>query len=541
MPVARLTRVRVAAPASELGRLVAGLLRYGRFHPSHREGMVQDIRIVLWGSRAQSVYGTATELLRRPELAPVARDARTPIEFDIADIGAFLDDTEEDLAFLTRNLALVRDDADRRAIASLLHGMQAVTLALFHDLNRLLTVPDLEDRVVIEGYVPAREMDGFRARFARELVAEEAVLRRGQDDPYVPTLLVNPRAIALFEKLTLDRGIPRYSEIDPTPLVALIFPLFFGIMFGDLGHGLTLLAAGLYLSYRTRFTYWGQLITVFGVAASVVGFVRGVFFGVLFTTPLHTLVRLPPAFSAELTFSYLPLLLEASILIGTLHLASAYGFALANQWRSRRYREALLSGLPTLVLYASLVPFGFAVLGTGLRPWLVFATTAPTPFFLDFLDLSVPVAAVAATTLPIILGAFAVLLAGPVLEALAPPRRRARLLRALVDGLTRCVTRPLDFVLNTLSYVRLAALLVANTLLTGLIARVLVYGVAGIVVAALLNLPLMAMEGLIVYLQDMRLHWLEWLSKFYAGTGTAFEPLALSGSGFRLVAAPRVA
>ena len=534
MPVARLTRVRVAVRPSTLGRLVATLLSYARFHPSHREGMVQEIRIVLWGSRAQSVYGAATELLRRPELRGGASTPPTPIEFEVADVDAFLKDLEEDLAFLTRNLPLVRDDADRRAIVSLLRGMQGVTLAMFHDLSRMLVVPSGPERIVLEGYVPTREMAGFRARFAAEMVEEEPVLRRGQEDPYVPTLLLNPRAIALFEKLTVDRGIPRYSELDPTPLVALIFPLFFGIMFGDLGHGVVLLAVGLYLAYRTRYVYWGQLITVFGVAAGVVGFVRGVFFGVTFTTPFHALVQLPPAFSAELTFSYLPLLLEASILIGTLHLASAYGFAVANQWRSRRYREVLLSGLPTLLLYASLVPFGFAVLGTGLRPWIVFASTAPTPFFREFLDLSIPVDVVALTTLPLILASFAVLLAGPMVEALAPPRARSRLLRGAWQGLTRAVTRPLDFVLNTLSYVRLAALLVANTLLTGLIARVLVYGVAGVVLAALLNLPLMAMEGLIVYLQDMRLHWLEWLSKFYSGTGTAFDPLALRGKGFRL-------
>ena len=535
MAVARLTRVRVATDTPGLGRLVASLVGFGRFHPSKREGLVQDIRVLLWASRAQSVYGAATELLRSEALRGAAKGPFTPIDFEIADVGAFLQDLEEDLEFLARNLPLVRDEADRRAIASLLRGTQGVGLALFHDLSRLMAVPDPTGRSVLEGFVPSRALPEFRTRVGDALIEAEPVLRRGQDDPYVPTLLVNPRAISLFEKLTLDRGIPRYSEIDPTPIVALIFPLFFGIMFGDLGHGVTLLAVGLYLAYRTRYVYWGELITVFGIAAGLVGFARGVFFGVTFPTPLGRVVSLPPALDAQLTFSYLPLLLEAAILIGTLHLASAYGIAVLNQWRSRRYREALLSGIPTLALYASLVPLGFAVLGTNFRPWTLFQSTAPTPFFQQFLDLRLPVNLVAAVAAPVIVAAFALLLAGPSIEAFLSSERPRKLGRALREGLVRGVTRPLDFTLNTLSYVRLAALLVANTLLTGLIARVLVYGPVGVVVAVLLNLPLMAMEGLIVYLQDMRLHWLEWLSKFYAGTGTAFEPVALRGSGFRVL------
>lgn len=535
MAVARLTRVRVAATSETLGRVVAALVAFGGFHPSRREGLVQEIRLILWASRAQSVYGSATELLRSESLKAVAAEPRTPIDFTIDDLEGFLGDLEGDLAFLTRNLPLVRDDDDRRSIASLLNGMQAVSLAVFHAVSRLLVLPGPGGGVLLEGFVPSRSLAAFRDRLGAAVVEAEPMRRRGQDDPYVPTLLVNPRAIALFERLTLDRGIPRYSEIDPTPIVALVFPLFFGIMFGDLGHGVTLLAVGLYLAYRTRYVYWGQLILAFGIASGLVGLLRGVFFGVTFRTPLAHLFPIPPALSAELTFAYLPLLLEVAVLIGTLHLASAYTIAILNQWRSRRYREAALSGIPTLVLYASLVPFGFAVLGTGLRPWLVLTSQAPTPFFLDFLELRLPVAAVAEATLPWIVGAFAVLVFGPLVEALWLRRSRSGGRARAWNGLLSGVARPLDFVLNTLSYVRLAALLVANTLLTGLIARALVLGPAGVVVAALLNLPLMAMEGLIVYLQDMRLHWLEWLSKFYSGTGTAFEPLALEGVGFRVL------
>lgn len=537
MAVAPLSRVRVRSDLEGLGALVGALIGFGRFHPSRREGLVQDIRLVLWASRAQGVYGRAHEILRRPELQAVPPGG--PIDYEVGDVGQFLVDLEDDVAFIERNLPLAPSPEDRRALVVLLRSIRDVALGLFNDLNRLLVVPGSEEAVTIEGFVPTSRAPAFAQAVGSHLVLSEPVLRRGADDPYVPTLLVNPRAIALFERITLDRGIPRYSEIDPTPIVALVFPLFFGIMFGDLGHGFALLGAGLYLAYRTRFVYWGHLIAAFGVSAALVGLLRGVFFGVTFASPVSRFVTLPPAFSAEATFSYLPLLLEAALVVGTLHLASAYAIAVANAGRSRRYEEVAVNALPTLLLYAALVPFGFAVLGAGLRPWAVFSVTAPTPFFTGFLGVAIPVADTAYVTVPVILGAFLALVFGGALWAVVGRHGKA-VVPALRAGLHRSVTRPLEFVLNTLSYVRLAALLVANTLLTGLIARFLVLGWAGVVVAALLNLPLMAMEGLIVYLQDMRLHWMEWLSKFYAGTGTAFDPLSLESRAFRVawVAAP---
>jgi V/A-type H+/Na+-transporting ATPase subunit I len=94
------------------------------------------------------------------------------------------------------------------------------------------------------------------------------------------------------------------------------------------------------------------------------------------------------------------------------------------------------------------------------------------------------------------------------------------------------VAKPFEFFVNTLSYVRLGVLLITTTLLGSLVAGVLAYGVLGVVLAVFLNIGVMSLEGLIVYLQDMRLQLYEWLSQFYAGTGTPFTPLVSGGSHF---------
>ncbi|MCI4355451.1 MAG: hypothetical protein L3K06_08830, partial [Thermoplasmata archaeon] len=432
---------------------------------------------------------------------------------------------EEGLETVARDLPIATAPADRQTLADILTAVRDDSLALFHALDRIRVVPTPPGTVVIEGYVPEPDVERFRTDLGSYLVSAVPIERHGQEDAWVPTLLVNPRMIGLFERLTTQRGIPRYSEIDPTPIVALVFPLFFGIMFGDLGHGVTLLVVGTYLALRSRYEYWGRLIVAFGVSSSAVGFLRGTFFGVTFTTPFHQILALPPALSASLTFSYIPLLLEVSLLIGAVHLGSAYVIAVANQLRSLRYAEAVTNGLPTLVLYACLVPFTLAVVGAGGDLGTIFSNASDTPFFEAFFGIPVPISVTALLTVPPIVGALSVMILGPAVLRYRATRRWRKIPRSLAEGLYVALSRPAEFALNTVSYIRLAALLITNTLLSSLIAGALAYGVPGLLLAGVLNVLLMAMEGVIVFLQDMRLHWLEWLPKFYAGTGTAFAPL----------------
>ena len=85
-----------------------------------------------------------------------------------------------------------------------------------------------------------------------------------------------------------------------------------------------------------------------------------------------------------------------------------------------------------------------------------------------------------------------------------------------------------------MSYVRLGVLLITTYVLGSLVAGVLAFGILGGLLAAFLNILVIAMEGLIVYIQDMRLHLYEWLSKFYIGTGIPFRPIKSGGEFCRL-------
>ncbi len=531
MAVARLVRVTLEAPKSEAGRLMAKVIKFIAFHPSRKGGMVQDIGLLLTGSKAHEIYAQASELLGEG-LFKTANRGKQVEKFEAHDVDELVRVLEEYIEIIEKNLSLFTESDDKWGVTQVLLAIQEASLMVFSDLQRIFVYPSEDAKLRTEGFVPAHALDSFKDSMGSYLVAAEPVKTQGKDVAYIPTLLVNPRLVSVFESLTLERGLPKYGEVDPTPILAFVFPFFFGVMFADVGHGIALLAFGLYLVYRTAYKAWGELIFILSFSTTVFGFVRGSFFGVPFQSPLQKVIPLPPALSASFTLSSIPFLLEVAILIGAFHLASGYSIAFVNQERAGNYLDAFLDRLPTIVLYAFFIPFGFAVAGTGLNFGVLLTSTAPTPIFNNLLGLSVPIAVTAGVSLPVIVATLLFMVVGhPVREYLST-RSLRRAARGLGEGLLESVAKPFEFFLNTLSYIRLGVLLITTTLLGSLVGGVLSYGAAGVVVAVILNVAVISLEGVIVYIQDMRLQLYEWLSQFYAGTGTPFAPLVSRGDHF---------
>jgi len=531
LAVARLVRVTVEAPRAEVGRLLAMVIGFAEFHPSRKDGMVQDIGLLLLGSKAHEVYARAGELLGEG-LFKTGDRGRQVEKFEAQDLEELVRMLDEYLEIIEKNLSLFTEADDKWGVTQVLLAIQEASLMVFNDLQRIFVYPSDGATIRFEGFVPAHSLDAFKGSMGSYVVAAEPVKTQSKDVAYIPTLLVNPRVISIFESLTLQRGLPRYGEVDPTPILALVFPFFFGIMFADVGHGIALFAFSLYLVYRTAYKNWGELILVLSFSTTLFGFVRGSFFGVPFTSPLQRVIPLPPALSAGFTLSSIPFLLEVAILIGAFHLASGYAIAFVNQERAGNYLDAFLDRLPTIVLYSFLIPFGFAVAGTALDFGVLFTSTAPTPIFNNLLGMDIPIATTARVSLPVIVATLLFLIAGHPIRDYRSARTLRSAVRGLGDGLLEAVAKPFEFFLNTISYIRLGVLLITTTLLGSLVAGVLSYGVAGVVVAALLNVAVISLEGVIVYIQDMRLQLYEWLSQFYGGTGTPFVPLISGGSHF---------
>jgi vacuolar-type H+-ATPase subunit I/STV1 len=535
LAVARLVRVGLEASRAETGVLLAKVIEFSEFHPSKEEGMVQDIGILLLASKAQAIYSRAGDLFDRGGVKVGEGKRREVEKFQAHDIESLLGVLDEYLDTIEKNLSLFTEEKDRWGVTEVLLAVQEASLMVFKDLQRIFVYPLDGGRIRLSGFVPASSLDSLRGSLGGYLVSTQPVKTQGKDVAYVPTLLVNPRLVSAFESLTLMRGLPRYGEVDPTPILAFVFPFFFGVMFADVGHGIALLAFGLYLVYRTTYKTWGKLVLTLSFSTALFGFVRGSFFGVPFTSPVEQVFRLPPALSAGFTLSSIPFLLEVAIAIGAFHLASGYAIAFVNQERAGNYLDAFLDRLPTIVLYSSLVPLGFAAAGTDLNLRMLFTSTAPTPVFNDLLGVDIPVATTAQVSVPVVAAALLVLVAGEPVRDYLSSRRWKSAARGLGAGLVAAVAKPFEFFMNTVSYIRLGVLLITTTLLGSLVADVLSSGAVGALLAVFLNIAVISLEGVIVYVQDMRLQLYEWFSRFYAGTGTPFVPLISGGGHFTAV------
>jgi V/A-type H+-transporting ATPase subunit I len=531
--IAKLSRVIVACPRSELHILLTRLCQFGLFHPSGREGLVEDVELLQLSSRAHQIYSEATEMLEHIQARGVSVSAAGPARFEARNMVDLMNVLANELLALRPRIQRTGlPEEETRVLVQRLSGVREAASMIFENLRRFRVVPATKRLVITEGFIPTDATESFRRLMRDTLLWVEPVGRSLRGEPYIPSLIINPRVISLFESITLAQGAPRYGEVDPTPIVAFVFPLFFGIMFADLGHGLVLLLAGLALSTREKlsYRYWGRMLILFGVSAMLMGTVAGTIFGVAFPTPFRQLIPLTGLLGGPFTTESALLLMVMAAVIGSFHLAAAYALAVVNHLRTGDLQEALLSHLPTLLLYASAIPLTLSLIATQFRFERIFVSTTPTPVVRELTGLEVPVHLTATVSFPLAAASFATLLLGRPLYYLSRRAKTSKVLEAALQGLLDAILRPVEFLANTISYIRLGVLLILGALLGSSVAELLRQAWPGILLAALANMGIIAIEGLLVYIQDLRLHLYEFFSKFYLGAGTPFTPLHTQGT-----------
>ena len=113
----------------------------------------------------------------------------------------------------------------------------------------------LRHTYVIVGWAPTDSLDDLLARVrqaSKETIIESTRVNRAGDRRNVPVALQSSRLLQPFQMLVTTYARPKYGEVDPTWLIALTFPLLFGAMFGDVGHGLLLAALGVLFDHARR-------------------------------------------------------------------------------------------------------------------------------------------------------------------------------------------------------------------------------------------------------------------------------------------------
>jgi V/A-type H+-transporting ATPase subunit I len=395
-----------------------------------------------------------------PWLQPAPRDALVQVQERIATIDAALERDQAAIAAVTGSTGLAAVLGELRRIEWLSAYLERI--------------PVSEYLARITGWTSAPATQVLAASLTQAGIAGVVNFLPAPGRLRAPTLPHNPWWARPFEMFVGLLGTPGRDEADPTALVALIAPVLFGYMFGDVGQGAVLLLAGLAL--RKRWPELGMLIPG-GFMAMVFGLLFGSVFcredliAPLWVAPLH----------APLTVLAAPLGLGAAMIVGGLVLAG-----IEERWAGR--------GRIWLETDAGLI----AIYG-GLLGMLV----APAP--------ALAVACAGALWF----------VAGP---ALVPPKLRHETIGAHAGELFE---RVLGLAVNTLSFVRVGAFAIAHA---GLAAAVTSMAHAADGLAALLllvvgNLVILVLEGTVVAIQTTRLILFEFFVRFVRAAGRPFRAL----------------
>ena len=344
---------------------------------------------------------------------------------------------------------------------------------------------------VISGWIPARDIQRTGQALERALSNPfqlDARTPTADERMLVPSYMPDNRLMAPFATLVRQYGIPRYGEIDPTAIFAVTFVLMFGMMFGDIGHGLCIaLIAWLARKKLGKFTLFTFSI---GLSASFFGLLYGSVFGyeqlfdALWIAPLSD-----PLY-----------MLRVALVWGMAFLVLISVIAIYNRIIQHDLTHALFdsNGLVSALLYLSLL-FGLYNLYANGR----FGTATASLCILSLL----------------------LLFAYRLIETHATPGER--MLVAFIETFETLT----GYISNTLSFLRVAAfslnhvaLAIALFSLTNMMESL--HG--QLVTLVLGNLFILVLEGAVVAIQVLRLEYYEGFSRFYSGDGLEFRPLRLN-------------
>jgi V/A-type H+-transporting ATPase subunit I len=309
-----------------------------------------------------------------------------------------------------------------------------------------------------------------------------------------PTDLKNNRVFKFFEAFVKMYGLPSYNEIDPTAFVALTYFLMFGVMFGDVGQGIVIMLIGLLLM-RRGFGLAGVFVCI-GVSSTIFGFVYGAVFG---DEEIVRGIINPMKDQSSL--------LIGGVVVGIIFMTIAIVMNIINGLKEKNLARILLdrNGAAGLVFYWAIVIFAvyYALSSKYLLPMAVMVVFVLAPFLVIFFKEPIERLLEKRKFLPEKKGMF------------------------FVQAFFEMLDMLLSVASNTISFIRIGAFALNHVGLF-MACRVLSQmagNVGGVFVNIFANVLIIALEGLIVGIQCLRLEYYELFSRFFKGGGKLYKPL----------------
>lgn len=369
-----------------------------------------------------------------------------------------------------------------------LAALQKVLTERGEELSAYNNFGETDYTVMVRGWVPKKLIPKTRSALneafqGRVVMTETDATTETMDR--APISYDNPRWVRPFEFLMKLASPPQYNEIDPTPLMAIFFPIFFGIIVGDIGYGILILVVGLFIRFRFGAITWLRQISGILIISSFPAIFFGYLFGEFFGNFGQMMGWLEPVTLFGITWdrieAMIPLLV-LTIAIGVFHVVLGLAIGVVNSITRKNRKHTcekcgMIGVIAGLILVLCLV--------AGLLPEALYIPA--------FILLGIAVAFV------------------------------------IYGGGTGGAIEIMGTVGNILSYVRLMAIGMASVILAmvanelGGSMDVLALGVFIAVMLHTLNLMLAMFSPSI---HSVRLHVVEFYSKFYHGGGLPYRPFS---------------
>ena len=396
---------------------------------------------------------------------------------------------EQQLAQLTSLAEPIRQAADRAS----------VRINREEGRSRLL---DTEKTFLLEGWVPEENWPQLESQMKNYPCAWELRDPTEEEYPKVPVKLKNNWFTRPLSMVTEMYSLPAYNGLDPNPLMAPFFILFYGIMMADMGYGLLMMIASVVVLKKSRpragMHNFFALLGLCGVSTFIMGAVTGGFFGD-FIPQLLKLINPESTFVWFWPTLFTPLEDTMMILVG----AMALGFVQILVGMAISFVKKLRRGQVMDAIWEE------------VTWWVVFVGLA--------------LAILGVTNLVIILGGVMVV-AGPILT-----EKGFGKVTGIFGSLYNHVT---GYFGDILSYSRLMALMLAGSVIAQVFntlgaipGNVVIF----IIISMLGNALNFALNLLGCYVHDLRLQCLEYFNKFYEDGGKPFRPMKLDTNYYDVV------
>ena len=401
---------------------------------------------------------------------------------------------------LAENLAAL--EKERQEIEQRIAGLGGKREALLEASDRAaiaLRREEAKSRLVgtdkvflLEGWLPADRCAALEKALEPFTCAIETREPTEDEYPQVPVQLKNNKLTRPLNMVTEMYSLPAYGTLDPNPLMAPFFILFYGIMMADMGYGLLMMIASVIISkkYRPKGT-GGELFSLLGlcgISTFIMGALTGGFFGD-FLTQLVAIVSPGTVFALPKLFDPLDdltMILISSMALGMVQIVTGMAISLIEKCKRKKFLDAFFEEITWWIVF-----IGIALLALGKGVAVLYVGCA-------------------------------LVLLGPIVQGKGWGK-----LTGVFGSLYNHVT---GYFGDILSYTRLMALMLAGSVIAqvfNMLAAMPGNVIAFIIISMLGNAMNFGLNLLGCYVHDLRLQCLEFFNKFYVDGGKPFRPMTL--------------